>query len=369
VTRDVSVIIPAQNAAGCIGGCVAALRSQRYDGGAIQILVVDDGSCDGTAAAARSAGAEVIALERPRGAAAARNAGAASARAELLLFTDADCEPAPDWVERMVAPFRDAGVIGAKGVYRTRQRSLTARFVQSEYESRYSRMRRWGSLDFVDTYAAAYLKTLFERAGGFDEAFPGANVEDQEFSFRYSRLSGRIALAEDAVVYHRHADSPWKYWRKKMRIGFWKARVLRRHPDKWIRDAHTPQSLKVEMLAALAVLASAPFAIWPLGAGICLGALAAFSASILPGAIVMARRDARLGAAAPAFLFLRASGLGLGLLAGLPFAIAAAPLRRSTARPAHAAGGSTEDGTAPPEGAGAAPAAAPPRGQHELVEG
>ena len=86
------------------------------------------------------------------GPAAARNYGARLARGAILLFTDADCAPAPDWAERMLAPFADPTVAGAKGEYRTHQRELVARFVQQEYQDRYDRMTGQPQIDFVDTY-------------------------------------------------------------------------------------------------------------------------------------------------------------------------------------------------------------------------
>jgi glycosyltransferase involved in cell wall biosynthesis len=312
---DVTVIVPARNAERTLPDCLEALWRQTYRGGRVQLIAVDDGSDDGTAEAARRSGAEVIQIP-PSGPAAARNRGAAAARGEVLLFTDADCAPDPDWIENMVRPFGDPAVTGTKGIYRTRQKEITARFVQAEYESRYRRMRRRRALDFVDTYSAGFRRALFLEAGGFDESFPGASVEDQEFSFRYSRLGGRLVLVSSAVVLHLHADNPWRYFRKKFRIGYWKTRVLARHPDKIISDAHTPPSVKLEMLAVLAMIAAGPFLFFGPGFWILLPALGLFAASALPFAAGLLRRDPRLAGAAPYFLLLRALGLGLGSAAG-----------------------------------------------------
>ncbi|MBI4585892.1 MAG: glycosyltransferase [Planctomycetes bacterium] len=312
---DVTVIIPARNAASLIGRCISALKRQSYNRGRIQIIAVDDGSVDGTAAAARQAGAEVLRL-RPSGPAAARNRGAELASGEILLFTDADCIPAPDWIEKMVEPFADLAVTGAKGIYRTEQTSLTARFVQREYESRYRRMRRYESIDFADTYAAGFRRELFFRAGGYDESFPTSCVEDQEFSFRYSRLPGRMVFVPEAVVTHLHADRPWKYFRKKVKIGFWKARVMLRHPGKALADSHTPQSVKLEMLSVLLFCSGLPMTMTELGWWACGAALGCFSLVAAPLCLRIGHGDWKLGLASPGFLFLRALGLGIGTVAG-----------------------------------------------------
>ena len=107
---DVSVIVPAHDAAATLGRTLAALTAQRFDGG-FEIVVVDDASSDATAAVAERAGAHVVRQARRAGPAAARNAGVAVARGELLAFTDADCEPAPSWLAAGAAALGDADLV------------------------------------------------------------------------------------------------------------------------------------------------------------------------------------------------------------------------------------------------------------------
>ena len=110
----ISVIIPAFNAAHTIGECVQAVRNQTLPSDEFEIIVVDDGSSDDTAAIAWQAGAEVIEQKRGRQAA-ARNTGINAAEGDIVCFTDADCFPAPNWLEELVRPFQDPEIIGAKG--------------------------------------------------------------------------------------------------------------------------------------------------------------------------------------------------------------------------------------------------------------
>ena len=138
------------------------------------------------------------------GPAAARNAGAFEARGVLLVFTDADCAPEPGWISALVAPFdvpdlRGAVIAGAKGAYLTEQTGIVPRFTQLEYEDRYDRMIGAESIDFIDTYSAAYRREIFLANHGFDTIFPTASVEDQEFSFRLAEKGYRLVFVPEAL--------------------------------------------------------------------------------------------------------------------------------------------------------------------------
>ena len=112
--RRISVIIPARNEATFIPRVIGAVRAQRPADTELDIIVVDDGSSDGTPAAARAAGASVLELAGAGGnPAAARNRGAAAATGDPLIFLDADCIPAEGWLSAILAAHdRGATVVG-----------------------------------------------------------------------------------------------------------------------------------------------------------------------------------------------------------------------------------------------------------------
>src|SRR4051812_19242261 len=94
----VSVIVPARNAARTIGDTLAALARQDLSA-PYEVVVVDDGSDDGTAEVAEHAGGAVrVIRSEGRGPGPARNAGAKESRAPVLAFTDADCVPTSGWL-------------------------------------------------------------------------------------------------------------------------------------------------------------------------------------------------------------------------------------------------------------------------------
>lgn len=94
---SISVIIPARNAVETISATLEALQRQSFSGD-YEVLLVDDDSNDETASLARRAGAHVVSHPVAKGPAEARNSGRRAAQGELLAFTDADCEPTPDWL-------------------------------------------------------------------------------------------------------------------------------------------------------------------------------------------------------------------------------------------------------------------------------
>jgi cellulose synthase/poly-beta-1,6-N-acetylglucosamine synthase-like glycosyltransferase len=312
---DASVIIPARNASTSIPFCLDALLAQSQNIDSYEIIVVDDGSDDDTAKAAQAYGVRVY-QTTPRGPASARNHGVSNARAAIVLFTDADCRPAPDWITTMLLPFRDPEVMGCKGVYRSDQKELIAQFVQAEYESKYRHMGNFTEIDFIDTYSAGFRREPFIEIGGYDESFPGASVEDQEFSFRMHKAGHKMVFVPDAVVSHQHADTVLRYFKKKFKIGYWKIKVLQRHPDKIFQDSHTPATLKMQIpvafLLVILVITSPVTGIVPL----ILFSLI-FTGLGFPEILqCMVKRKWLLGCAAPFFLFLRSIALGSGLIAG-----------------------------------------------------
>ena len=326
----VSVVVAVRNAASTLGDCLDALAGQTVDAGRCEVLVVNDGSTDATRQVAQDH--RVCCLDvAPAGPAAARNQGAALARGELVLFTDGDCAPAPDWIEQLSAPFADPEVVGARGVYRTRQTSLIARFVQQEYQDKYDRSARRASIDFIDTYSAAYRRSVFLANGGFETAFSAPSVEDQEFSFRLADKGYKLVFAPRAAVYHQHDVSLTEYARRKFGIGYWKTFLLRWHPQKVLGDSHTPLSQRAQLgLLGLAGAAALGGLAWrPLGWG-ALAGLVLFFASAAPFLAKLWRRDRPVLLVGPALLLVRAGALAAGLAAGL-FGLSAQPAPRGAA--------------------------------------
>jgi cellulose synthase/poly-beta-1,6-N-acetylglucosamine synthase-like glycosyltransferase len=286
-----------------------------------EILVIDDGSADNTADVVRSFPTVRLITQANAGPAAARNRGAAESHGSIILFTDDDCVSMPDWLDAMLQPFHDPEVVGVKGVYRTHQRELAARFVQIEYEDRYRLMARHCTIDFVDTYSAAFRRERFLEMNGYDTSFPIACAEDIELSYRMSARGWKMKFAPDAIVYHTHPNTFSAYLRKKYKFAFWRVLAVRKNPSKAVKDSHTPQLMKLQLLFAPALLLALifDFIVHP-PISLSLLVAAGFLLSTLPFAARAFAKDPAVGLLAPVLLAARAWAQLLGVASGLLFA-------------------------------------------------
>jgi glycosyltransferase involved in cell wall biosynthesis len=314
---SVSIIIPTFNGASRIGNCLDALLKQTA-GWDAQILVVNDGSTDKTVDVVEPYSGVRLITQTNAGPAAARNRGALEARGTIILFTDDDCVPMPDWLNAMLKPFDDPEVVGVKGVYRTRQKRLVARFVQIEYEERYRLMAGLDCIDFVDTYSAGFRRDRFLEMTGYDISFPLACAEDVELSYRMSTRGWKMKFAPGAIVYHVHPDTFLGYFKKKYKFAFWRVLAVRKNPSKAVKDSHTPQIMKFQLLFAPTLLLAIAFDLvarpkLPMTVLV----LAAFLLSTLPFALRAIAKDPIVGVLSPALLAARACAQVLGVTAGL----------------------------------------------------
>jgi glycosyltransferase involved in cell wall biosynthesis len=316
----VSIIIPTFNGASRIKNCLDALLKQ-MQGRDAELLVVNDGSTDGTVDAVTRYSVVRLINQVSAGPAAARNRGANEAKGSILLFTDDDCVPTPEWLSSMIAPFEDTEVIGVKGVYRTAQRNLAARFVQIEYEDRYRLMARLSSIDFIDTYSAGFRRDHFLEMKGYDTSFPVPCAEDIELSYRMSARGWKMEFVPSAIVYHTHPDTLSRYLKKKYKFAFWRVLAVCRNPSKAFKDSHTPQLMKLQLLFAPALLFTSiiDLTVRP-AVPSSIFVAATFFVSTLPFTLRAIVKDPIVGFLSPAMLALRACAQVVGLLAGLIYA-------------------------------------------------
>jgi glycosyltransferase involved in cell wall biosynthesis len=309
-----SVVVPAHNAGRTIGECVLAVFSQSLPSEDYELIVVDDGSTDRTVAIARELGARVISRP-PLGIASARNAGAQAARADLIVFLDADCLPKLDWLAEMIRPFADSAVAAVQGAYSSDQTELMPRLIQAECEDTYSRLEAYPSTDVVYGFSAAFRRRVLTGAAGFDSAF--AVGDDLELSYRLAKSGQRLVFNARARVYHQHGGSLGRYFERSVRDGLWRSLIHARHPDKSAGDSQTPTALRAEI--PLAGLTFASFLLGTRWRGFLpvAGIFAAIFTSVVAPAAWRARRSgAEVALTVPGLHFVRGLGLGSGMAIG-----------------------------------------------------
>jgi glycosyltransferase involved in cell wall biosynthesis len=204
----VAVVVASKNRAIKLARLLDALGQQtrRPD----QVIVVDDGSDDGTAAmlAARPEPLIVTRLPTSLGPAAARNRGYALASADVIAFTDDDCQPAVDWLARI-----EAGILAGAGILLGR---TTAE--EGAWEGR-GTWDHWMVTDGADpmfsTCNIGYRRDLLERLGGFDETFTSTRGgaqwgEDTDLGWRAVEQGAHLVYDPDCVVQHDVVPRGWR---------------------------------------------------------------------------------------------------------------------------------------------------------------
>ena len=220
-TPFVSVIVPVYNGADTIGACLEALLAQDYPADRREIIIVDNNSTDETARVVRALPVTYVAERAAQSSYAARNAGVAAARGDLLAFTDADCVPARDWLRRGVAVFADANVGGVAGTIRPLPPTTIAQryAVETHALSQETAVQGNSFRPAAYTANAFYRRTAWEAAGGFDPQVRSGG--DADLAWRVQECHGlRIAYAPDAVVAHRHRESVRGLLRQRRLYGY-----------------------------------------------------------------------------------------------------------------------------------------------------
>lgn len=219
----VSVVVPALNAQDTLGATLDALADQDLDE-PYEVIVVDNGSSDGTAAIAAAARGPVRLLSQRGGRpGSARNRAAASARAPVLAFTDADCVPSRGWLRCGLGPVR-AGAGLVQGAVRPDPGAERRPFDRT--------VSVGGEGGLYETASMFVSREAFERAGGFED-WSGADVgqpfgEDVVFAWRARRGGARTAFCERALVHHAvFRRGPAGYVAERLRLAMFPALVAR----------------------------------------------------------------------------------------------------------------------------------------------
>ncbi len=217
--RLTSVVVPTRDRPHQLGRCLAALERQTASD--FEVIVVDDGS-------ANPAAVEEVVRDRPQvrlvrqagaGPAAARNRGVRAARGTYICFTDDDCEPQPEWVERLAGSL-SGGAAAAAGVTLSGspQNPLAEASELIAAALSFPAHNGGEGLPFAPSNNLG-CRTDLLTAIPFDETFPVAAGEDRDWCARL-RAAGHVLVRESAaVVIHRQQLHFDDFWNQQVRYG------------------------------------------------------------------------------------------------------------------------------------------------------
>lgn len=217
-TPFVSVIIPAFNDLERLGQCLDALSRQTWPASHFEIIVADNGSDPPIAPALTKWPGVQTVWEVEPGSYAARNAATALAKGDIYAFTDSDCIPEPDWIERGVAALRSSDASGfVGGRVRVFARDSTRPNIVEQYEMLCAFDQvRYLRLGFSVTANLFVSAKLFEQVGPFDARLQSNG--DRDWGERASQQGHRGVYCEDAVVAHPARRTFRELHRKATRV-------------------------------------------------------------------------------------------------------------------------------------------------------
>jgi len=319
---SVTVIMPIRNEAAFIARSLGAVLAQDYPPGRMQVLVADGMSDDATrrivgelAEAHPAHTVEVV--DNPGGIVPTGfNAALSRARGQVVVRVDGHTIIAPDYVAQCVAALEGSGAdtvggrMDAQGQGRVGEAialATSSPFGVGDSQFHYASGEHW--VDSV--YLGAWRREVFDRVGGFDPEM--VRNQDDEFNYRLRAAGGRILLTDRIRSRYYSRASLRTLLRQYRQYGFWKVRVLQKHPRQMSLRQFVPPIFAAAVFggAVLGPVSSRIRRLW-------LATLAAYGIAALSASVALARRAGwRHLPLLPAAFATMHLGYGGGFLAGL----------------------------------------------------
>jgi len=243
-TPSLSVVVPVRNDPERLAICLEALARSSLENH--EVIVVDDASDDQTPEVARRHGARVIIQKQRTGPGLARNRGVEAARADIVLFVDADVVVSPRTLARVERVFQEDHDLDA--VFGTYDANPASRNFVSQYRNLVHRFFHVQGAGVASTFWAgcgAIRRKVFQELEGFRARFGRPSIEDIELGARLHRQGGKILLDPEIEVQHLkqwrlgpmvicdvfHRGIPWT--REMLRAGSVPDTLNLEWPQRW----------------------------------------------------------------------------------------------------------------------------------------
>lgn len=215
---QIAVVVPVWNGRAILGRCLEAIAQQTLPREAYQVIVVDNGSSDGTAEIARSFPGVTVLEEPAPGSYAARNRALGHVDAPITAFTDADCVPAPDWLERVAeaaAAHPGFGVLAGRiDLFDEGEQEAP---VFGDYERLFSFPQNHAARGNCATANWASETALLRRLGGFDASLKSGG--DRQMALRIKESGHPLVYVPAMIVRHPVRANRAELVRKRKRLS------------------------------------------------------------------------------------------------------------------------------------------------------
>jgi len=215
----VSVIVPVFNDSERLRLCLQALQNQTYPQNLYEIIVVDNGSDEDTEGVVREFNSVILLHEKKRSSYAARNKGISFSKGDILAFTDSDCIPAPDWIEKGVINILNipnCGLLAGKIIvfFKNPQRHTAVELYEATLA--FPQKHFVEKMGFGATANTFMLREVINKVGVFNDKLKSCG--DVEFGQRISSHGYKVAYADDTCVYHPARQTLRELYEKHSRI-------------------------------------------------------------------------------------------------------------------------------------------------------
>ena len=288
----VTVVLPVRNEADFIERSLGAVLSQDYPADLVDIVVADGASDDGTAEIVSKLSKRhprVRLIDNPeRIVATGLNRAMSQTLGDVIVRVDGHCEIATDYISRCIDHLQ-SGADGVGGPIQTVGQTPLAQVIATAMSSKFGvgdsafRTMQGRSL-LADTVPfPAYTRAIVEKAGGYDTEL--VRNQDDEYNYRLRKMGARILLAADVQSRYYSRSSLKSLWRQYRQYGYWKVRVLQKHPFQMSARQFIPPMF-VGALAGSAAVALTTDRGWMLFAAV----VTSYLAANLTAAISVVRR-------------------------------------------------------------------------------
>ncbi|GAQ55759.1 bifunctional polysaccharide deacetylase/glycosyltransferase family 2 protein [Streptomyces acidiscabies] len=234
VTRRVSVVVPAYNEKECIANTLESLARSTHP---IEVIVVDDGSTDGTSEIARDAATRLgmdnvrVVRQENAGKPAALNNGVRSASCDIVVMMDGDTVFEPDAVHQLVQPFADPGVGAVAGNAKVGNRNtVIGAWQHIEYVMGFNLDRRMYDLlrcmPTIPGAIGAFRRDAVLQAGGMSE---DTLAEDTDITIAMHRAGWQVVYQEHARAWTEAPGSLKQLWSQRYRWSYGTMQALWKH--------------------------------------------------------------------------------------------------------------------------------------------